>query len=878
MHEPPPLSEAAADAPGAASCAGETAFLYLAAGIGLFSWVAVVLAEIGWLRAGGMLLGLGVTLSVLWGASRLRASFRPGRGGGPGRHDGAAGGGSARLAGARKWRPHLAPVLGAALVLLVAAAAFLPPFESVLWASDATVYLAFGSKLAETGSLRFDDPLLAELPVAARQALFRNPVAGDVTGLLARFPGGFLIPEVSEPEVTAGFAPLFPVLLALAWGWLGRAAALHVAPLFGLLAVAAVGLVGRRLAGGPAGLLAALLLAVSLPQIWFARLSMAEVVAELFVFAGLLALLVSCDAKKVVCATPKEDAGDIAESPRLAAAGGALFGLAVLAKLELIVVLPAAVGGFAAVALVSESESLRRRVRYFALPFFLLVLHGVIHLFALPSHYRPFLFWKLERLGAGRLLGVPAAESLAPAAQSLVPAAQSLALVAGLAAGGVVALAVLSWWLLSGGRSKARAAGIAAALVLWAAVYAAASTNRLAETVPWLGWYLSWPVVAAFFAGAAAAWRRAGRPDRAESTGDPASEDRAALSFVLVLVAVAGFASLYDPQEPASHIWSVRRLVPIVLPGMLLVVAAGVAALAAWLPARRRWVAVPIAVSLIVLVGRPALVIAGATPWAGAVKVADDLAGRLPAGSVLLVSSDLSGTHLATTLGYGYDRDAILLQPGYADPTMLEDLVIEWLGAGRAVFLLIGDGATHLPAPRLALSPIAAPLLRLRMLEVTTARRPTRLLEERLQLHLFQVKSAGGKRTVDVGSLAEDILFDMRGFHAPERDDHGGTFRWTQALASIDLPGAGERIRIVLSGERPQGAPPARISIHVDGRLAIEDLGVAATPQTIVVEGPGQGAGAKPTLTIETTAFRPSDLGLSADDRQLGVKVYRIEY
>jgi hypothetical protein len=766
---------------------------------------------------------------------------------------GKAAAGGARLAGARKWRSNLAPAVGAALVLLAAAAAFLPPFESVLGASDATVYLAFGRKLAETGSLRFEDPLLAELPVAARQALFRNPVAGDVTGLLARFPGGFLIPEASEPEVTAGFAPLYPVLLALAWGLAGRAGALHVAPLFGVLAVAAVGLVGRRLAGGSAGLLAGLLLAVSLPQIWFARLSMAEVVAELFVFAGLLALLASGDA------------------PRLAVAGGALFGLAVLAKLELIVVLPAAVGGFAAVALAAESEALRRRVRYFTVPFFLLVLHGVIHLFAMPSHYRPFLLWKLERLGAGRLLGVSTGGSA-------VPAAESPALVAGLAAGGVVALAVLSWWLLGGGRSKVWAAGIATALVLWAAVYAAASTNRLAETLPWLGWYLSWPVVAAFFAGAAAAWQWAGRSDRAESAGDLASGDRSALSFVLVLAAVAGFASLYDPQEPAGHIWSVRRLVPIVLPGMLLVVAAGVAALAAWLPARRRWAAVPIAALLIVLVARPALVTAGPPPWEGAVKVADDLAGRLPAGSVLLVSSDLAGTHLATTLGYAYGRDAILLQPGYAAPAMPEDVVIDWLGAGRAVFLLIGDGATHLSAPRLVLSPVAAPLLQLRMLEVTTARRPARLLEGRLQLHLFQVKSAGGKRAVDVGSLAEDILFDMRGFHAPERDSHGGTFRWTQAFASIDLPAAGERIRIVLSGERPQGAPPARVSIHVDGRPAVEDLTVAATPQTIVVEGPGQGAGAKTTLTIETTAFRPLDLGLSQDDRQLGVKVYRIEY
>jgi hypothetical protein len=914
---------------GATGRAVETAFLVLAAGIGLVCWVAVILAEVGRLSAGGLLVGLVVALPallVLGAGLRARALGRSGPGidlgGGAGARDagsetsaddpsrqaGAGDSGSttsadrpSRGAGAGGRRDVLAAGLGAVLVLLIAAAAFLPPFESVLWAGDATVYMAIGRKLAETGTLHFEDPLLAQIPVAARQELFRNLVADDATGAYARFPGGFLIPEVSEPEVAAGFAPLFPVLLALAWGSLGLAGALHVAPLFALLSVAAVCLVGRRLAGPPAGLFAGLLLAVSLPQIWFARLSMAEVVAQFFVFAGLLALLVSRD-------DPRFGPGvgalfALGGGTLFAIAGGALFGLAILAKLELVAVLPAAVEGFVAVALASGSEALRRRTMYFAAPFFVLLLHAVVHLFTLPSHYQPFLMWKLDALGASRLLGAPVAESPV--------------LAAGLAAGGVVALAGLTWWLLYRRRSKRWAAAPIAVIAVWAVGYAAASTNRLAETLPWLGWHLSWPVVAVFFIAAAGlsaearessiAARGAQGRSVASSRGAGSQPPRrpAALLFVLVLVAVAGFAFLYDPQEPARHIWSVRRLVPIVLPGMLLVVAAGVTAMAARLPAHRRaWLVAPVVALLVGLVARPALVVAGPPPWEGAVDAAERLARRLPAGAVLLVSHDLAGTHLATTLGYTYGTDAILLQPRYRQPATLEDLVLEWLGSGRGVFLLIGDRAPHLAAPRLTLSPVAEPFLQLRMLEVTTDRRPEKLqlLEEGPQLHLFRVGAATEKRSVDVGSLGEDFLFDLRGFHAPERERDGATFRWTGGFAAVDLHGAGEQVRIVLAGDRPEGAPAARIAVHIGEQLVVEDLAVGAGPQTIVVENPAHGAGGstpdrsgpgaaggstlerpgevarKTTLTIESTVFSPRALGLSADDRQLGVKVYRIEY
>ena len=43
------------------------------------------------------------------------------------------------------------------------------------------------------------------------------------------------------------------------------------------------------------------------------------------------------------------------------------------------------------------------------------------------------------------------------------------------------------------------------------------------------------------------------------------------LSFMLILIGVVGLHYLYDPLEDGDHIWSMRRFVPVVLPGLLLI-------------------------------------------------------------------------------------------------------------------------------------------------------------------------------------------------------------------------------------------------------------------------------------------------------------------
>lgn len=118
--------------------------------------------------------------------------------------------------------------------------------------------------------------MVSRLPVDARAELFENRTPFDATGRYARFPGGFLIPDIVNPSVTAGFSPLFPVLTALFHDVASLRGALLVAPLFATLSIGSLFLVATHLAGRWAGWLTVALTLAALPQLWFARLPVPE--------------------------------------------------------------------------------------------------------------------------------------------------------------------------------------------------------------------------------------------------------------------------------------------------------------------------------------------------------------------------------------------------------------------------------------------------------------------------------------------------------------------------------------------------------------------------------------------------------------------------
>ena len=794
-------------------------FLRSVLGLSLTAWLSLVLAELGLFSL--HLLGLLLTLGAMGGGLLLHA-FR----GGPA---------SPRpvLPRWRRWRP--AAAFGAATLL--AAALSFPPWETVLQGGDASVYLNVGRQIARTGALEFDDALVRDLPLATRAALFGNRVPGDATGRYARFPGGLLIPDVAAPRVTAGFSPLLPVLTAVGHALASLPGALAVAPLFATLSVGGLCLVATRVGGTRAGWLAATLAAVSLPQLWFAKMPVPEMVAQCFLMTGLLALLVALRA----------------DAARWAAAAGWLLGVAGLAKVDLVVLVGVALLAFAAWWLLAGPARGGRCLGWLLVSFGLPAAHAAAHFLVFASHYRPY---AEDLLRESALLTPLRAAASRPA---------GAALLAGLAAACLLLAARGRIWR----RPRACGAVLSGLVAAWAVNYAATTGMRFGETIVWLEWYLPWPVLLL----AAAGLVRLIRDGRADGT-------RPGIVFALVLLAVVGLHYLHDPLETGVQLRSMRRFVPVVLP--LLLLAAAVAAVDGVGRAARRWrpwLAAGTAAALVVLVGAPSAVVARAPLWRGAAAQLAEVARPFPDAAVVLVSPDLAGTHIPTSLAYLHGVEAVLVQDRSPDALLMEEAILRWLARGRPVFALLGPAGFTFYSPALALAEMRAARIDVLTLEQTTGRPPRAAVNHVFRMRVLRVtRRAGGARTsVDVGA-PDDLFFNLRGFHAAEtdRDRTRGAYRWTGPRATLTLP-RGDAVTLVVAGARPAGAPPAEIAVWIDGRPVGEGLAVPDDPHAITLDVPDAARGPAIDLTIQATAFQPLALGLSADPRRLGVRVYRID-
>ena len=798
----------------------ETWFLRVMLGVSLVAWLALVLAELGLFHLEA-LLAL-VVIGVLIGALSINA--------------GRSGSGRSRVD-----RSTLPAAVGFGMLLLAGGVLYLPPYEAVVSGEDGSVYISFGRKIAGTGSLEFEDDLVSRLPHGVRRGVFENPSPdAGVSGRHPRFPGGLRIPDIGDPSVTAGFSPLFPVLTALFHEVGSIQGALLVAPFFAVLSIGGLFLLAAHIGGPWTGGLTALLTLALLPQLWFARFPVPEMVAQCLVMSGLLAWLVAL----------RDDA------PRWAIAAGWFLGLAGFAKVDLNVLLTVSLAAYCAWQALARPAQRGRYLPHLLIPFGLVFLHNVAHYLAFASHYRPYVAHLMRTSVPGELL-----RSAGPV--GLVAGVLLFALVA--AAGTVLAL-----------RSRPpvvrKACGVAltALLVLYALNYVATRTGHVHETVEWLSWYVSWPVLLLAVPGLATLLRP-GRAVRVRSAEG---------SVLLFLVfAVVALQYLYDPLESGVHMWSMRRFVPVVLPLLMLGAALGVAAGLRRMPARYRpGLALALALVLVDLVARPALALVREPLWKGAVAETERMARLFPEDAVVLMSRELGRSHIPTSLAYLHDLDTVLVQNGDPRSPRMREAVDIWLAAGRPVFLVFSEWE-HFSffAPAMELDHVERTHFDVLLPVRTRSHAPRDTGRVSAGFDVFRVGRNDAARTaIDVGDPTHDVFYTLRGFHLPERHVRGEeTYRWTGSEASLVLPYGGG-IELTVAGIRPAGLPPAELNVWADERVLVAGRVLTGALETLplaVPDGPGPVV-----LRIESTVFQPSGHGVSADPRELGVRVYRVDY
>jgi hypothetical protein len=398
--------------------------------------------------------------------------------------------------------------------------------QFIIVTRDPASYIQFANWISKHGSL----------PIPQDSAAFGGTHHGMTFASFAFYQvGGSIVPQ---------FMAGLPMILAGGFWIGGVTAAVAMAPIFGACAVLTFGGLAARLVGPRWAPLAALILAVSLPEMFTSRSTYSEPVAQILFLGGLCL---------VIDALGEDRAG----ARIVAALGGLALGLTLLVRIDgasdILPVIP-----YCGILLVGRSRNATPLIGG-------LVVGG--------------LYGSID----GLVLSRP---YLASIKTSLVP----LALITGVVIIGTLAGMAWRW---DKGMPKVRGNWLPNAAAVLAFVITIGLTIRpyfqtvrrnsgaffdsiiagyqRADHLPvqperlyyeismhWVFWYIGVPAVALGTIGAAVLARRCLR-GRAPTWVLP-----------LMIFAWAIVTTLYDPAITPDHPWASRRLVPTVLPGFIL--------------------------------------------------------------------------------------------------------------------------------------------------------------------------------------------------------------------------------------------------------------------------------------------------------------------
>jgi hypothetical protein len=401
------------------------------------------------------------------------------------------------------------------------------------------------------------------------------PIPDNVAAFGGPHPGLSFASSNFYPRGT-GIVPQFmtgmPLLLAAAIWFKGIPAALVMAPVIGGCAVLSFGGLAARLTGPRWAPAAAAVLALSLPEQYTSRGTFSEPLAQVLLFGGLCLLADS------LAITRSKDSGSDRHSLNqdmvLAALGGLALGLTILVRVDgLSDILPAV--PFLGVLLAARCRQ--------AIPFAAGLIVGVGY--GLADGYlksRPYLDLEapsLRPLGyivAATLAGtvILVAATASPAARRKLsqirttkPARWLPAVAAVLTTAVFIGFAVRPLVQTVAGETIPTSIAYVAELQKLAGLPVDGHQQYYEESLYWVIWYLGVPTVLLGALGLAALAKRGTRA--LISWDDPTGAARAwALPLMIALWVIV--TVLYRPAVAPDQPWASRRLVPFVLPGLIL--------------------------------------------------------------------------------------------------------------------------------------------------------------------------------------------------------------------------------------------------------------------------------------------------------------------
>jgi hypothetical protein len=837
----------------------ERLFVRLALSFVFLSWLSLILGEMGQFRT---VIFAAVALSgvILTLALRPKAPRRQPQDTQP--EEALPGATQPQARGLGKSTPSMEATAGVMILILVVAigaVSFFPAFEQVVGARDPTTYVLWGMRLAREGGIVAHDPLVAGLDPGQVDTLFGPGHLAERAHYGSRFIGFYLVDPASG-RVEAQGLPLYPTWIGHGYLAGGETGALATTPFLALLACIAVFYLGRCVWGTAVGAMAALFLALSPPQVWFARYANAEILGQVLVLIGLYALV----------RYRRERA------PLLGLLAAAALGLTWLtvAWLSLLAV---PLYGLLAFDL-ARGQVKRRDWLWFWLPLGLLGLHAVLHGVFFAWAY---IFDLLRVVGLTDRLG-PAIVASSP----------------------VLIFLIGCWWWGRRSATGIPGAGLTSTVIRWAT----------AVSLVLLGFYGYWirPLRYPYWHGLSAENLGLGITAVAYCLAVLGavlvlgSRRQLARGGIVLLVLIgAGLPVLINPRIYPNNMWALRRYLPVIIPLFFTVGAYALWRVWGVLSGRPkeepggdkedrpdqgrgkvRWrLTLATAGSLALALALASTLAVRATPYRqaqdykGARQILDAITTDVGPEAVLVFEarSGWRMLDLAPGLAYARNLDVVSIYREEDNLETLRGFFLSLAQGGRPVYFFTQGFNYYFPAPR------AEPKRKwsywLEELEEVRRRLPVRTYGSRVPFASYTLEVGRGNgplnEALDIGNWDDVYVAEM----LPLEPDWRMFTRWTKATAFVWLPGLGSdatHIEIHMHSPEIPSQPGRTLRLVLD-EIDLGEVVIEPTWRTYTFEIPSEWRpqeGQVPRLTLSTTPFRPADeFAGSADRRQLGVRL-----
>jgi 4-amino-4-deoxy-L-arabinose transferase-like glycosyltransferase len=690
------------------------------------------------------------------------------------------------------------------------------PHDSFFVGRDQGTYANQALHIARSGELFLDAPFTFD------DASLREAIDGSYTAT-GLYPGA--------ERLTVQFSPVFPIWLAIAFSALGIVGLQGFNALIATLSVGIFFGIAARLMSRRVALAATLLFAFNPMQIWISRVTLSEIIAQYLVLSGILLMFL---------------AGRRRAAPLWLLAGLTL-GASVLVRID----------GFVLAPIAAAFVWLTR---------------------CLPRDARPQIA-RFQNLGVLSLLGILAVGvpfyclTTAP-----YMSAQSKHL---LPLGGCAAVLLVLGWARFGRRLLTQLVsqrgvwiGIGAAIALLG-IYAyfirprwepfsfydnphgVHARNFREDSFVNLGAYVT-PLLP--FVALLGFWSLLQRGLRPKTRG--------ATLFLVLSCGGYSLLYLYSPSISPDHPWGMRRFVPMVIPGVVLL-SSFILDRARHLRFLSRFHLPLTALTTLSLLAytsyqaRPALLL---KEFDGAHELVTEIADGVPKGALLLcnVTSRVFG-HLALARGLTTARFDLDSAEGVDAAQRLIKRVVE----GDEPYYVLTDDKRALrgETPARVFSDTFS------WLRETTAPPATTIRQERFAFHLYELRGPLPQPWKYLEGLGLSSIDGVReGGFWPTENEASQRTRWTNSEAWLDIP--------MKSGWRPRkltldivDLSPAGTWLTVRANDAeIYNAKVDKSPILLDLALP-EKIGKRLRLEMVSDTFRPSDRGGSDDHRDLGIRL-----